>query len=176
MKLNLSPAQMLAQWRLHSAYSLPLTDAVCRRNDGIDSDAIMRVDIDAWYRRLLAEGEPGLLAPEDLSRSVTSVACADDGCTLVTLPAEVVRVTEVRLSGWKCPARIVTSPTHILALRQMHPFSRATPSHPVAVFTGGALRLYPAGSPGDSLVTLRCVSLREDEYRLDESAFSQLHH
>ncbi len=174
MKLCLNPSDMLEQWRLHSGYSLPLADAVCRRNDGIDLDTIMRADLNAWYRRLLAEGEPGQLAPEDFSHSVV-LTPGDDGGTIVSLPPEVVRVTEVRLSGWTRPARIVTSPTHILAARQLHPFTRATRSHPVALFVGGTLRLYPASSPGDSLLSLRCVTLREDEYRIDDSAFSSLH-
>lgn len=94
-----------------------------------------------------------------------------DGCYALTLPPEAVRVLEVRLSSWRSPARIVTSATHPLAARQLHPFTRATPSHPVAVFAGGVLRLYPA-SAADSLATLRCVTFREGEYAFDDSALA----
>lgn len=165
---------MLDLWRLHSGYMPSLADAVFVRNDGVDTSAVHRAEINLWYRRLLLEAPPEQLVADDLSASAVLMS-APDGSTIVALPPGVVRVLRVRLASWQANARIVTSRTHIAALRQNHPFTRATPSHPVAVFVDGELRLYPAATSDDSLVSLLCVSYSEDEYRLDDSAFASLH-
>lgn len=174
MKLRLSPSQMLDLWRLHAAYMPSLNDAVFIRNDGIDTAAIHRAEMNRWYRRLLLEAPAEFLVPDELSDAV-ALGTGPDGSTLISLPESVVRVLRVRLASWKANARIVTSPTHILAVRQRHPFTRATPSRPVAVFTDGELHLYPAATPTDSLATLSCVSYSEDEYCLDDAALAELH-
>lgn len=127
-----------------------------------------------WYRRLLAEAPPEQLVADDMSNAVT-FSDSSGGYTAVVLPPSVVRVLRVRLASWRTHARIVTSPTHILALRQRHPYTRATPSHPVALFHDGELRLYPAATSGDTLLTLSCVSYSEEEYRFDDSALASLH-
>ena len=171
MHLCLTPSQMLDLWRLHSAYSPSLSDAVFVRNDGIDTTAIHRAELNRWYRRLLLEAPEEYLVATDYSTSVELPAGTTDGATVIPLPDDVVRILSVRLGSWRRPARIVTSPTHILAVRQRHPFTRATPSAPVALFHSGELHLYPAATPSDSITTLRCVSYSEEEYRLDDSAF-----
>lgn len=175
MILHLSPAGMLDLWRLHRHYAPPLEGATFVRNDGVDTAALFAADIDCWYRRLVTEGPESYLSTEDFSRLVSPRLSADGAATLITLPAEVVRVTAVRLAGWKAQARIVTSPTHILAVRQLHPFTRATPSHPVAIFHDGELRLYPAAPAGELPLRLDCVCLREGEYTFDDSVLATLH-
>lgn len=175
MHLRLTPSQMLDRWRLHSAYSAPLSDAVFVRNDGIDTAAVHRAELNRWYRRLLLEAPEEYLVPIDCKGAVSLPTAAIEGATVIPLPGDIVRILCVRLASWRRPARIVTSPTHILALRQRHPFTRATPSAPVAIFHGGELYLYPAATPSDSITTLRCVSYSEDEYCLDDSAFGSLH-
>lgn len=174
MQLRLTPSQMLDRWRLHSSYSAPLSDTTFIRNDGVDTSAIHRAELNRWYRRLLLEGPEEYLVATDHASTVVLPPVATDGATVIPLPSDVVRVLCVRLASWRRPARIVTSPTHILAARQRHPFTRATPSAPVAIFHGGELHLYPAATPADSIVTLRCVSYSEDEYMLDDSAFGAI--
>ena len=173
MLLRLTLPQMLDRWRLHSAYSPSLTDTTFRRNDGIDTDAIFTSEINAWYRRLLREAPSELLNSEDFA-SEAGLPEPVDGANVIPMPAEVVRVLEVRLSTWRTSARIVTSPTHILAERQRHPFTRATPSHPVAIFTDGYLHLYPAADSTDSILTLRCITHRNGEYIFDDSLLSEI--
>lgn len=169
MHLRLTPAQMLDTWRLHACYSPSLSDAAFSRNDGIDSAAIHRAEINRWYRRLLLEAPAEYLVAEDFSKSVI-LSDGPDGSVVIPLPPQVVRVIEVRLASWLTSARIVTSPTHPVAVRQSHPYTRATPSHPVAIFHDGCLRLYPASAGGESLRSLLCVSHDETEYRFDDSA------
>lgn len=178
MKLRLTPAQMLDVWRLHVGYVPPITNAVFTRNDGIDTDSLHRAEINEWYRRLLLEAPAERLDAEDLSQSVVLPTDADasDGSTVIELPPSVVRILEVKLSSWRVPARIVTSPTHILAARQLHPFTRAGRNKPVALFFGGKLRLYPAARPsGDRIDSLSAVTCSADLYRFDDSALAALH-
>lgn len=174
MHLNLSPSQMLDIWRLHTGYKPSLAESVFLRNDAIDTTAIHRSEMHRWYRRLLMEAPAEQLVAEDLS-GIATLSADPDGHTLVGLPPEVVRILKVRLASWRRHARIVTSPTHILALRQNHPYTRATTSHPVAVFYDGELRLYPAATPDDTLLSLCGVSYSEDEYRFDDSVLASIH-
>ncbi|MCM1355468.1 MAG: hypothetical protein NC212_03575 [Staphylococcus sp.] len=175
MILHLSKAGMIDLWRLHRHYSPPLSDATFVRNDGVDTTAVFVAEIDCWYRRLVTEGPETYLSTEDFSDRVSPCLSDDGAATVIPLPAEVVRVTAVRMPGWKAQARIVTSPAHILAVRQLHPFTRATPSHPVAIFHDGELRLYPAAPAGEVPLRLDCVCLREDEYAFDDSVLATLH-
>lgn len=129
--------------------------------------------MDYWYHRLLLEGEESLLAPEELARSVP-LQSPSDGCVTLSLPQEVVRVLLVRLSGWRCPATIVADPESNLALHQLHPYTRACAASPVAVvYPDGRLSLYPATS-ADTLETLQCAMLRDDEFAFDSAALASI--
>lgn len=174
MHLRLTPSRMLDLWMLHSGYSPSLTDATFRRNDGIDTSAIHLAEMKQWYRRLLLEAPASCLVADDLSKSVI-LSPMSDGAAVIDLPLSVVRIVKVRLDSWLTSARIITSPTHPAAMRQLHPYTRATPSRPVAIFHDNRLRLYPAAASGESISTLLCVSYDEDDYRLDDSAFATIH-
>ena len=133
MHLRLTPSRMLDLWMLHSGYSPSFTDAAFRRNDGIDTSAIHLSEMKQWYRRLLLEAPASCLVADDLSKSII-LTPASDGSVVIDLPQSVVRIVSVRLDSWLTSARIVTSPTHPAAMRQLHPYTRATPSRPVAIF------------------------------------------
>ncbi len=171
MKLHLDTVRMLDRWRLHFAHQPPVSDGVFRRNDGIDTDAIFTSEMNRWYHRLLLEAPEHQLCVHDMAESFT-IPESEDGATVLSLPFDIVRIVEVRLSSWRRSARIVTSPYHILAVRQLHPYTRAGVSAPVAVFENGRLSLYPAASPADVLSVLRCVCFRDGEYDFDDSALS----
>ncbi|MCM1077056.1 MAG: hypothetical protein NC411_06825 [Bacteroides sp.] len=175
MHLHLTRSQMLDMWRLHCSYSPSLSDAVFCRNDGIDTAAIHGAEMDRWYRQLLTEAPGEYLVADDLSESV-EMSADSDGSTLIAMPQSVVRVLNVRLESWKRKARVVTSPTHIVAVRQRYPFTRATTAHPVAIFHDNELHLYPAATPSDKLLTLDCVTYTDNEYNFDTSALSLIPH
>ena len=170
MILHLTPEQMLERWRLHRGL-LPVTD-----NDSVTSaadttlDTLLRAEIEEWYRRLLAEGPIDLNAPVEYADNVRLPATvAGEGVTLA-LPDEAVRLTAVRLLGWECDARIIADPRSHEARMQLDPYTRATPSDPVAVLRpGGFVTLYP--STGDNILeTLRCTARHDDLYHFDEAA------
>lgn len=173
MKLTLSTAEMLDLWRLHYACQPPLSDTVFLRNDRIDTSGLFTSEMNLWYRRLLLEASPSLLSPRSLD---FPLPVADEGgATRLDLPAGVVRVLEVRLASWLRPATVVTDPASPLLLRQLHPFTRATPSSPLAFFSDGQLLLYPGAAPADSLAVLSCIIFEEDVYEFDDSALATLH-
>lgn len=169
MKLKLSRNEFLARWRVMRGYAPLRNDVNVVRSDGLDFDLMLEAEMDRWYSRLLREGDLSLLAPEELASSVALPAPAE-GCVTLTLPAAAVRVVCVRLSGWSRPATVVTDPDCNMALRQLHPYTRACSENPVAVlYPDGELALYPA-SDSDRLVTLQCAMLRDAEFAMDSAA------
>ena len=169
MKLKFTRQEFLALWRTLRGYAPLRDDVSLTRSDGLDFDRRLEAEMDYWYRRLLAEGDEAMLVPEELAGDVTPEA-DDDGCLSVELPPGAVRVLMVKLSGWCTPATVVTDPECNMALRQLHPYTRACASAPVAVLhPDRRLALYPS-TPSDTLATLQCAMLHDDEFTIDSSA------
>ena len=171
MKIKLSRQEFLSKWRVLRGYAPLRDDVSVTRTDGLDFDTQLECEMDAWYRRLLLEGDEWQLAPEELASEMVLPAPADGGVTF-RLPDGAVRLLRVRLSGWRRAATIVSDPDATLALCQLHRYSRACASNPVAVVSpDGTLALYPA-TASDRLVSLQCVMLRDDEFAFDSSALN----
>ncbi len=171
MKLSLTRSEMLARWRLHRGYDIPAVGVVSGRTDGIDLDAVLSAEMDEWYGRLLASGPLRHLVSVQKAGSVV-LPRHGSADTRISLGPAVVRVADVRLSSWYCSARVVDNPSSPLALRQIHPFTRASAESPVAVFDPVAktLALYPYDPGRDSLLSLRVVEFHEDMFSFDSSA------
>lgn len=171
MKLKMSRQEFLSRWRALRGYAPLRNDVSLSRSDGLDFDARLEAEMDGWYRRLVLEGDESLLAPEELAPGV-SLSAPADGCVTLTLPPHAARVTGVRLSGWRRAATVVTDPECNLALRQLHPYTRACEANPVAiVYPDGEMALYPA-SESDRLVSLRCAMMRDNEFAFDSAALA----
>lgn len=171
MKQHFTKIEFLDVWRALRGYAPLRNDATVVRDDGVDLDMALTAEMDDWYGRLLREGEERYLAPEDLSAETVMAAPVDGGLVL-QLPQGTVRVLHVKLSGWQSEARVVTATRSALALRQLHPFTRASSAQPVAVMhPGGALALYPAGGT-DAVERLEGVVAREGEYDMDTPALN----
>lgn len=171
MKLTLTPAEMLGLWRLHHAYGPLPADALFTRTDGIDTDAVFTAEMNLWYRKLLLEAPPPLLAPRSLA---PSLSFPEEGCAVAELPEGTLRVLDVRLSSWSRSPLILTDPSSPLLGLQLHRFTRATAASPVAFFHGSELRLWPA-VPSDRLVTLSCAVCEDGVYEFDDSVLATLH-
>lgn len=171
MKLKFTRGEFLAQWRMMRGFAPLRNDAAVTRTDGIDLDSLLEAEMDAWYRRLIRDGDGDTLVAEELAGDII-LPEPSEGCVTVSLPPEVARVLTVRLSGWRCPATVVTDPESATALRQLHPYTRAGADSPVAVsYPDSRLALYPA-TAFDTLDTLQCVMLRDDEFVMDSSALN----
>ncbi len=172
MLLHLTRPEMLDLWRQHRAFDPLRHDASVVRQDGIDIDSLLVAEMEKWYLDLLLTAPLTLLKVADIAASVMLTPADDSGGTVISLPPDIVRVVDVRLSSWVAPARVVTSPDSAVARRQLHPYTRATAAMPVAVFDGSSLRLYPASMASDFPAMLRCVRRVDGEYDFDEAALA----
>lgn len=166
-----SRSEFLARWRALRGYAPLRNNASVADNP--DLSLKLGAEMDEWYLRLLTEGDPSLLEPEDLAGEML-LPPPEDECITLELPPGTLRVLCVRLSGWSVPARVITDPGCAAARRQEHPYTRACASRPVALFTSdGVLRLYPA-SPLDTLESLKCIVRREGEYAVSPAAMASV--
>lgn len=169
MFLHLTYPQMLARWRvLKGLYPVLGTGSVSVTLPE-ETDALLHVEIEKWYTDILASADPSLLAPTDISDLVTLSACDDGGGHSFCLPDGFGRLASVRLNGWECAARVIADPDSPAARRQRDPFTRATPSSPVAVLRpGGMVALYPAVRFPDPL-RITAIGRPDTMYHFDES-------
>ena len=173
MKLHLDFSQILVLCRLHYAVSPPLAGGFCRRNPAIARTAESTPPINPRYSRLLREAPASMLAPSRLDLPLPPPSA--DASTVLSLPAGTVRVLEVRLASWLRPAEVITDPSSPQLPLQLHRFTRATAASPVAFFSGGELRLYPAATAADRLLSLDCAVCEDGLYEFDDSALACLH-
>ncbi len=173
MKINLTRSQMLARWRLHRGYDIPHYDSETSRTDGIDLDEILSAEMDEWYSNLLRTAPLSRLVPVEKA-GVVSVPGPGSAEMRLRLADTTVRIAGVRLSSWRYAATIVDDPASPQALRQLHPYTRATVSAPVAVFdpVGKTLDLYPYDSDVDILETLTVIEHSTDSFSFDSSALA----
>ncbi|MDE6117620.1 MAG: hypothetical protein K2G33_08955 [Duncaniella sp.] len=170
MEMHLDRSRMLAAWKLHRALEPVRNDSAVTRTDGIDIDELLSAEMDLWYVNLLLTAPEHLLVPRDLS-GVAGLERTERGATVVPLPADTLRVPEVKLSSWGVPATVVLPDTPA-AMRQCYPYTRATADAPVAVKCGNELRLYPAAVQGDTIESLRCIVYVPGEYEFMQSALA----
>ena len=170
MKLHLTEAQLLHEWQLR--YLPPQVNAGVTVNSGYDLDAIMKARMRDWYSRLLAAGDPAMLAPVDISDRLKPVV-NPDGSMTVMLPDNVIRVVAVDMEGWKSPALITRDPASRTARRQRSPYSRGTADSPVAVIDGRRMTVHTAAA-GDNRLTVTAIADDPDMYHLDSAALSTI--
>lgn len=181
MIANLTADEMLAHWRLARGLEPLRADSTVTRTDGVDLDALLMIEIRAWYLNLLDTAPEPMICVDDMA-AVTPVIALPDGTAEVSLPPRTRRVLEVKLAGWERPARIVRpadpDAPRLLAL-QASPWSRGGCCRPVAVMEAGRLRLYslPEADGGGGASTPVLESLRvvvepadSDTFRLDTRA------
>ncbi len=161
--MQLTEKEMIDLWLLSKGYEPLRTDATIIRTDGVDIRAIARLECRRWYHRLLLEGDPSLLIPEEMAGDPTVTRHATErGSLIVTMPTAVVRPLSACLEGWDADAPVIPADTP-LARRQSAPYAAAGPAAPLAVLRrDGRLELFSMAAGSDSLLSLRCVTLRTD--------------
>ena len=178
MKLELTRNEMLALWKRRHFLEPLRTDCSVTRTDSIDLDALCAENMRQWYLQLLAEGDPALLAPADISSAAT-LRRTDHGTVALTLPDNAVRVLAVRLEGWEREAVPVAhdSPD---ALRMANSFACGGVACPVAVVhPDRTLELY---SPPNTAtipkvdMLLAAADTGPETYAFDERALALIGH
>ena len=163
MMFNLDEEEMLELWKTRLRLLPARRDCTIERDDGIDIDQVLLLDIKEWYAWLLWHGDASLLPVEDLSG--------------VLLPSQCVRPVEWKLGGWKCGVTRFYQPGSYEAMCQRNIYLRGDIYAPVAVLHDNRLVLYSL-SPGDvpSVSVARCVVRPADgSYRFSQAALSTMH-
>lgn len=178
MRIELTKEQILKRRRISGGLEPLRADYTIELTDGIDVNTILLTELRNWYLDLLANGDRGLLATENLASAVTLVAM--DGGLRIEVPDNCRRMFDVRLNGWN----------HVVAIRpsdeferikamQQNPFTAATANNPVAVFLPGNMggktadiAVWP-GSSGISLA-VGVVDPGENLYIMDEMALTTM--
>lgn len=175
MTLELSKAEMLAQWMLRRHLEPVRTDCLVERDDAVDLEAVCAMEMRAWYLELLATAPAELLAPTDVAAECDCEASADGYSVDVWLPESVVRPLSARLAGWGRSAAVV-GPDDPSARLCATRFGAGGVAEPVAVAeAGGRLRLYSRPSTRRAPVVeslLAAVDTGPERYRFDERALS----
>lgn len=176
MKLTLTRAQLLEQWRLR-AFPEPLNaDGAVTAIDGIDMDAWFEAAAMDWYGNLLATAPVELLNPRDYAAEIVPYRSGGNLC--MRLPESTLRVVSLRLSGWNADAIVCTDPTAPAALRQLSPLTRTGPDAPVAVWAPGSqtVMLYPDSAGNEMPVFEKAMLIVDapDVFRLDSAAFGTI--
>lgn len=163
MKLHLTRAQLLHEWRLR-AFPEPVNDAATgvTRNDGINLDALVEARCEDWYHHLLAFGPTELLAPVDMADTLTPLPDGIDGSRRYRLPEGLRRVVEIKAGNH--PARVL----YDAAARLFDPGMLLFDPTPVALVDNDTLTLY-APAPLDS--ALMVCHTTDGLYHLDAAAF-----
>ncbi|MCM1021340.1 MAG: hypothetical protein NC343_03515 [Muribaculum sp.] len=174
MKLTLTRAQLLKQWRLRAFPEPANSGQSVTAISGIDLDAFLEAAMLDWYHNLLLTAPPELLNPVDLAESI-SVYTTAWGAVAMPLPENTVRLLEIKLEGWSKAATIVTDPLSPLALRQLSCFTRSSADEPVAILAPGASTalLYPA-VPTPQLAAASVVVDTLETFNLDSAAFNTI--
>lgn len=185
----LTEEEMINVWLLRKGFEPLRSDCRITRSDGADLREIARLQLRQWYLNLLLTADPDILIPHQFSLS-RLVSCRETpyGSLSVTLPADVLRIIDIRHSALPAPTRIVEADSE-LARKQFNPFSAAGPTAPVAVRNGrNAFEFFGAqGADTDStdialhptpFSSILCICLPEDDdqgnprYELTQAAIN----
>lgn len=176
MKITLTTDEMLVQWKLHRGFAPLRADCVIERTDGVDLDAILRLEMRDWYLNLLDNAPIEMLAPTDIKNSI-AIMKQSDGSGVVTLPENCRRVVEFQLKGWRQPAKIITNMNSHEAMLQTNKYSRAKCQSPIVIKHHNKLFIYSL--PNDTNPTieqaLAIMEPADGSYILDERGLSLIH-
>lgn len=160
MKVTLTEAQLLHEWRLRAFPEPVSTGYTVVRRDSVDVTAVLTAGMKDWYHSL----------PMEL-RGVTDVTgmCERRGAGHMILPESVLKVTRVSSEEWEADA-VIAAGNSREALLQQSVYTQGSVRRPVAVVDGRDVRVWP---PADN-VTIEGVADIADQYILDVAAFATI--
>lgn len=177
MKLRLTKAQMLAQWKLRHHLEPLRTDSVSVRSRGLSLDAYCEAEMRSRYVAMLAEADTEYLTIQNVAIKCTLQA-RSNGSATIELPEGVVRVTGIRLVGWRRSAIVVTDPNDPRWRRQANRFSAGGVEQPVALWDGGSrIEVFSLNITKALPMLLQVdavIDEGEDVYTFDERAWELL--
>lgn len=173
MKLILTKAQLLKEWRLRSFPEPDGCGCTVEQTGGAGLTEYIEARMDDWYRRLLARAPVEMLAPVDVARQASVTLSADGAVARIRLPDEAVRVVSLAVEGCGRVA-LIHDPAGASAISRGRGliYSRGAGRGAVAVVGDGYVDLYPPEpfSSVPRIASLRAVVDVAGEYRLDSMA------
>lgn len=175
MMLDLSEKEMLDLWKLKTGFMQARNDCSVEREDSVDLDGKLMVDIRQWYANLLKTAPADWLPVEDVTDEIFTDTDVD-GTITVTLPDNCVRPLAWHVEGWATDVAEFYEPNSVVGKQQTVEWLRGTESHPVAILTGVTLRLYSvAPGAGGAVDKALCVVKPTDgTYQFSEEALSTI--
>ena len=91
---------MIEEWKIRTGYGDFRRDCTVERDDGLDINAYIEQRINVCYRKLLREAPFALLPIKNFAGDV-KMQVMPDLSGFIALPNNCLRVSEIRVSGWK---------------------------------------------------------------------------
>lgn len=174
MKITLSSSEILAQWKLCRGFEPLREDCEITRTDGVNLDALLRLEMRNWYLNLLKTAPIEMLVLTNIANDIAIVA-NDNNVGVVQLPESCRRLVEFQLKGWKRPAKIIDNPNCRDALMQDNAYSRSGCEQPIVIKRGNSLHIYSLPDATPTIVRAMAVMEPTDgSYEMDESALATI--
>lgn len=173
--IDLSGQEMLDLWKTVLRLREVRRECTIERDDGIDIDELLQVQIGQWYAHLLLTAPVEHVPVEDMKAEVT-LSTDGQGLVTATLPERAVRPVEWRLAEWKRSVSRFLEPSDPESQLQHSPYTRGGCWNPVAVrLSPGRLLLVSAPSLDPELQLALCVARpAEGRYLLHRAALSTI--
>ncbi|MBR1543812.1 MAG: hypothetical protein IJ626_02835 [Muribaculaceae bacterium] len=159
---ELSEQEMLELWKREHHLEETRGDCLMEREDGIDLDEWLTLQMREWYGRLLETAPVEWLPVEDVTNSVR-MSVDGEGVVTASVPAHCVRPVEWQLEGWKNSVTHFAESGSMEAEVQRSVWTRGAKEHPAVVDCGNTLILYSLGTGERAVLKkARCVVRPED--------------
>lgn len=176
--MELSYNELLAQFRARSGLSPSRNNCSLDVLAGVDVDRLLEQHIRDWYAKIIENGVPELLDPENIASLLTAESIGD-GTAIVHLPPECRRIFTIKLKGWQREAQVLDHkkyPRLMYQLAATSSIQRTT--HPYALLVGRSVILYtaPQGGVTPEITYASGVVLRPDTdvFRFSPMALSTI--
>ncbi len=174
MKIVFSSSEMLAQWKLRRGFEPLRADCSIERSDGVDLDALLRLEMRDWYLNLLNTAPVEMLSLTNIANDIAIVK-GSDGVGIVTLPENCRRIVDFQLKGWAHPAKIIEDLNCYEAKMQDNIYCRGGCESPIVIKCGNRLFIYSVPEGESKIVSAKAVLEPVDgSYEMDETALSTI--
>ncbi len=153
--LILTEDEMLNLWKLKKLMIPTRRDCAIERDDGIDIDQLLLLDIRGWYAALLAKGEAYLLPTADLSEHIVLTPINGNTSKFI-LPSNCCRPLELKLSTWNQSVFDFHAPNSFIAKSQRNEYMRAGEAYPICVQNDDEI-IVSGYTPNDTITLMKCV-------------------
>lgn len=166
---------MLERFRLAGGFEHLRSDCVIEATDGVALNGLLEEQMRRVYTELLLNGPRELTASEDVSECLPDAVYHGTNTGRIELPADVVRVYEIKLESWEATAE-VQGPDESEALRMLadNAYTAPTTHSPAATtgMDGRTIIVSPAWSPRGVVYARGVRDPGPDKYTLEEAGLT----